>query len=190
MSAEQSWTRPEPRIRPDTKWAADMPVGPWTSEPDKVQWIDDATGLDCLIVRGPMGALCGYVGIAPDHPWHGKSYSSCLADDCTNEYCYEHSPEALVRVHGGLTYSDACSESVDPARGICHVPAPGRPHDVWWFGFDCGHSYDLTLYDVVKAEQEQHRYPWAVDPKANYRSVEYVKAECADLARQLAEVTA
>lgn len=27
------------------------PIGQWTNEPDKVQWIDEATGLDCLIVR-------------------------------------------------------------------------------------------------------------------------------------------
>lgn len=38
--------------------------GPWTAEPDKRQWRDEATGLPCLIVRGPHGAFCGYVGVA------------------------------------------------------------------------------------------------------------------------------
>lgn len=37
--------------------------GVWDSEPDKIQWQDAETGLPCLIVRGPVGALCGYVGV-------------------------------------------------------------------------------------------------------------------------------
>lgn len=48
--------------------------GPWQSEPDKRQWQDDATGLPCLIVRGPVGALCGYVGVPEGHPAYGLSY--------------------------------------------------------------------------------------------------------------------
>ncbi len=31
--------------------------GPWQSEPDKRQWQDEATGLPCLIVRGPAIAV-------------------------------------------------------------------------------------------------------------------------------------
>lgn len=48
--------------------------GPWQEEPDKIQYVDEATGLPCLIVRnGPtIGALCGYVGVLPGHPLHGK----------------------------------------------------------------------------------------------------------------------
>jgi hypothetical protein len=48
--------------------------GPWQSEPDKMQWQDEATGLPCLLLRGPMGALCGYVGIPPEHPAYGLHY--------------------------------------------------------------------------------------------------------------------
>lgn len=47
--------------------------GPWQSEPDKRQWQDEATGLPCLIVRGPVGALCGYVGVPLEHPAYGLS---------------------------------------------------------------------------------------------------------------------
>ena len=39
--------------------------GEWTDEPDKLQWVDEATGFDCLIVRNSLGALCGYVGVSP-----------------------------------------------------------------------------------------------------------------------------
>jgi hypothetical protein len=34
--------------------------GPWTDEPDKVQWTDTATGLPCLAKRNPRGGhWCG-----------------------------------------------------------------------------------------------------------------------------------
>ena len=32
-----------------------------------------ATDLDCLAVRNQHGSWCGYVGVAPGHPWHGRS---------------------------------------------------------------------------------------------------------------------
>lgn len=60
--------------------------GPWLREPDKAQWIDPATGLQCLIVRKCLGFLCGYVGIPAKHPYFGRDY-----DDVD------------VRVHGNMT---------------------------------------------------------------------------------------
>lgn len=47
--------------------------GPWQSEPDKMQWRDEATGFACLIVRWPVGALCGYVGVPKMHQVYGLS---------------------------------------------------------------------------------------------------------------------
>lgn len=91
----------EYRTKDKSKW----PRGPWDDEPDKVQWQDEATGLPCLIVRSPVGALCGYVGVPPDHPWHGKEY-----DD-----------EALigVEVHGGLSFAAFCQPGPEN-QSICH----------------------------------------------------------------------
>lgn len=160
----------------------DWPRGEWDLEPDKVQWVDEVTGLDCLIVRGPVGALCGYVGVPPEHSWHGIGYSDHLPVECAknadpDDYCFSHSPEASMQVHGGLTYSDACQPSDDESRGICHVPEPGRPDDVWWFGFDCAHAWDIAP-----------RYDHSFEPDSFYRSVSYVEREIADLARQLSEV--
>lgn len=48
--------------------------GEWHSEPDKVHWLDNETGLPCLIIRGSHGALNGYVGIPIYHPAYGLSY--------------------------------------------------------------------------------------------------------------------
>ena len=68
--------------------------GPWQGEPDKKQWQDAETGLACLAVRGPGGHWCGYVGVAPGHPWHGQDYDHPNAD-----------------VHGGLTFAASCEHA-------------------------------------------------------------------------------
>jgi hypothetical protein len=161
------------------------PRGEWDHEPDKIQWVDETTGLDCLIVRnGAGGNLCGYVGVPPGHPWHGVGYSDHLKVECDAEWCWTdgHRPDATVEVHGGLTYSDPCQESADPARGICHVPEPGRPDDVWWFGFDCAHAWDLS-----PGYQRYLGMPPMGDE--TYKPVAYVRREVETLARQLAEVS-
>ncbi len=103
--------------------------GPWNSEPDKVQWIDKASKLHCLIIRADgMGHLCGYVGLPAGHLWHGIGY-----EDLSREYNLD--------VHGGLTYSGPFDEI--------------EPELTWWLGFDCAHAGDLSpgiarLSDVDK----------------------------------------
>jgi hypothetical protein len=147
--------------------------GPWQHEPDKEQWQDEATGFACLLKRNPVGALCGYVGVPEGHPWHGSDYSpGWRAEDD------EPLSPALqllddVEVHGGLTYAASCQEGPEDAT-ICHVPAPGEPEPLWWFGFDCAHSWDRCPgYRRL-----------SLGSGDTYRDVAYVKAECASLARQ------
>lgn len=93
------------------------PRGEWDTEPDRVEWFDKATGMPCPIVRNPMGALCGYVGVPEEHPHFGKGYDNV-------DY----------RAHGGLTYADACQVG----GAVCHAGDDKR----WWFGFDCAHHGD------------------------------------------------
>ena len=172
MSGERSYTTID-----KTGWGD----GPWNEEPDKIQWIDEATGLDCLIVRNRLGALCGYVGVPPEHPWHGIGYSTPLSGDADD---YEHRPDYLTDVHGGLTYADRCQEDAPAESGICHVPLPGRHPDAWWFGFDCAHSCDVVP-GIEAREREMGFGPRVRMPYEAYRTVAYVKAECAKLAAQL-----
>jgi hypothetical protein len=186
---------------------AAWPPGPWKQEPDKKQWKDEATGLACLIVRGPSGSLCGYVGVERGHPAHGAGY-----DDVD------------VKVHGGLTFASGCAEhptlerweawrqrayarraeaqrypvgdaahllkerAVEledfdafcrwaTASGICHIPGEGEPDDVWWLGFDCAHSGDFL--------PRHHRPDDIVRDWETYKDWTYVEAEVTDLARQL-----
>jgi hypothetical protein len=148
--------------------------GPWDDEPDKVVWTDPDTGLAAMIVRGPVGALCGYVGVPETHPWHGVGYSECLID-CGDTWC-GHCPDDKLQVHGGVTFADGCAEGDNPSTGICHLDEAGP---VWWFGFDCAHCQDLApsllRYGVFSTD-------------GTYRDLRYVIAEVRSLAAQLAGV--
>lgn len=138
--------------RDKTKWGK----GEWLREPDKVQWVDQATGLDCLAHRNRMGAWCGYVGVPEGHPFFEQ-------------------PHVDVDVHGGLTYAGFCQSTDDEAHGVCHVAYPGRPEHVWWLGFDCGHAFDLVP-----------GIPFGSLVDEEYRTLPYVEAEVTRLALQLA----
>jgi hypothetical protein len=151
------------------------PDGPWQDEPDKIEWVDPATGYDCLIERNHYGPLCGYVAVPPQHPYHGAHYS-----------------EINVHVHGGLSYSplghgrelSGTAVHVDHDRDLPNS-AFGLPfrerlppgQHVWWLGFDCAHGYD-----VIPAWPD-----WQIDPAATYKTVVYVRREVTRLAKQLHE---
>lgn len=143
--------------------------GAWDGEPDKVQWTDEATGLVCLAKRNyDSGNWCGYVGVDATHPWHGKDY-----DDL---------PDYGPGVHGGLTYADACQEG-PPAATICHIPEPGQPDHLWWFGFDCHHCDDLAPGYAARYRDAEYS---AIFTDGIYRTLQYVRNECRDLAWQIA----
>lgn len=163
MPRRSYWERSEAMERIEYRDVIDKSKwrrGPWDSEPDKVQWPDAATGLPCLIVRGPCGNLCGYVGVPPGHPLYERD-----CDDCP------------VMAHGGLTFSDRCQSGRPEDRGVCHRPAPGESDDVWWLGFDCAHWGDLVP-----------SYPNVGMPDELYRDIGYVTDQCRSLAAQLAYV--
>lgn len=139
---------------------AEFGPGPWAGEPGRAEWY--SYGLPCLIRRNRMGVWCGYVAVPPGHPFHGEDYDLLS-----------------VEVHGRLGYADFCDG--EEGVGICHVPRPGEPGDVYWFGFDCGHYCDVLpsgLGDQDHGESE-----------GSYRDVAYVTAETEKLAAQLAAVT-
>jgi hypothetical protein len=141
--------------------------GPWQAEPDKVQWRDEATGLPCLAKRGNphFGNWCGYVGVPEAHP------------------LFKTDGEGLV-VHGGITFTGTCDDGPE-AETICHIPEPGEPDHVWWFGFDCGHFRDFM--PGLRAIEIGRGYEPLPEPDVIYKDLGYVVRECEDLARQLIE---
>lgn len=135
--------------------------GPWQSEPDRIDFRH--AGLACFVQRNHMGVLCGYVGVPEGHPAHGKSYDDVDVD-----------------VHGGLTYARECHGSV------CHVPEPGEPDRVWWFGFDCGHAWDL-----MPCGSSPELLSKGIDIRfGTYRDLAFARAEVERLAEQLAAIGA
>lgn len=180
--------------------------GPWQDEPDKRQWIDPETGLPCLIVRGPVGALCGYVCVSEGHPLFGVPYSDRAplprerlvamleARGALDLYESDLDTEegvdvgALFSVHGGLTFARHCAEG-EPDHGICHRPEPGEPDHVWWFGFDCAHCDDYVP-GLISDYRDPLGTPTGWGTVIEYRDRAYVEAECASLAKQLAGVAA
>lgn len=141
-------------------FGARLPEGPWHSEPDHLEFRSGG-GLPCLIHRNHLGAWCGYVGVPPGHPWHGRD---------RNEL-----PDPYPEAHGGLTYSGRC-------RGeICHVPEPGESDDVWWLGFDCNHWNDMSLVEVSMSAGGDGWPGGGI-----YRTAEYARAETLSLAEQAA----
>lgn len=143
--------KPEDYTVDKSKWGD----GEWMKEPDRLDW--EHEGMTCMALRHPLsGHWCGYVGVPPSHPWHGKDYNDCN-----------------VEVHGGLTYGAACKGNV------CHTPKPGEPAHLWWLGFDCAHSGDLSPgYDSAYRFEEY----------ASYKSLDYVKHVTEHLAVQVKEV--
>jgi hypothetical protein len=157
-----------------SKW---VPGGPWDNEPDRAEWRHE--GLPCLMVRGPVGAWCGYVAVPPGHPWHAKHADDVDADD----------------VHGGLTYSGACSGH------ICHVPEPGETEAIWWLGFDTAHAFDFWSWSNRDAFNAFDQIRATISPDSatvhahgavleRYRDFGYVKAEVERLAEQAAALQA
>lgn len=148
--------------------------GPWDDEPDKVVWTDETTGFAAMVVRGPSGALCGYVGLPSSHPFHGRGYDECTGG-CEETYC-EHSVEVMMTVHGGITFADSCDDRAEDHRtAICHLDEDGGP--VWWFGFDTAHCGDLLPYHSMRRARSGDVY----------RDLPYVVNEVTSLAAQLSE---
>jgi hypothetical protein len=103
------------------------------------------------------------------------------------EYCddgYHHActPGGIVHVHGGLTFAAGCAHGEDEAEGVCHRPGAGEPDDVWWFGFDCAHSGDLS------PATRSIRTGSVVAVREVYRDLSYVEEQVSRLARQLVAV--
>lgn len=92
-----------------------------------IQFDNEINGFRCVIARMPLGHLCGYVALKPNHPLYGKEYGGTY-DEKTDEYT--GSPVDVLDVHGGITYSEA--ELLDT-----------KSVDTWWLGFDCAHGQDF-----------------------------------------------
>ena len=160
--------------------------GPWNNEADKVAWVDEATGLGCIMLRQKNGTISGYVGVGPEHPLFGFE-ADAVPVGVSNT------------VHGGVTYGKACEVNrfARVAWGkprkerytVCHVTRVRMVQDyrtvqttddefhedLWWLGFDTDHPGDL----VPNGRYGEGR-------KCDvYRDQSFVYENCIELARKL-----
>lgn len=144
---------------------SDWPSGPWDDEPDTASWRDEQTGLACRALRAGdgSGAWCGYVGVEPGHPLHGKSRD-----------------EAKLDAHGGVNFAGTTHR--------CEDCQDKWPLGMWWFGFDCAHAFDVQPGMAARFPGLARLYferrgggpgGWS------YKTLGFVRHECAHLARQL-----
>lgn len=181
--ADTSITALQVYCNPDRRPSGD---GPWNNEADKVSWVDEETGLGCIMLRQQNGTISGYVGVGPDHPLFG--------------YEADAVPVGISNtVHGGVTYGKACEINRFERRAhgkprrerytVCHTTwvrtvqdyrtvqtTEDEFHeDLWWLGFDTDHPGDL----VPNCRYGEGR-------KGDvYRDQSFVYANCIELARKL-----
>jgi hypothetical protein len=145
-------------------------------QPYKIEreWIH--AGLRCVVTQAwEAQHRCGYVRVPPGHPVHGHE-----AEDLGN-----------VQVHGGINFAE-----IEPCTE--HEDGQG-----WWFGFHCGHAWDLRYDPNVDLERlspstrETFEYMGKHLPTIlrgfggeHYWTEDEVAAECDGLADQLAEIAA
>lgn len=84
----------------------------WDSEPDRVEFIH--CGLRCLILRGPMGSLNGYVELP----------------ESSSAWGMDHMWENPFEVHGGITFSGTLDQIM-------------QEETYYAVGFDTAHAWDV-----------------------------------------------
>ena len=92
--------------------------------------------LETLAGADRDGWRCGYIGVHPAHPWHGRSYDETGPRDAS--------------VHGGITWS--AEHADNPGLDFASIPT-----DCWVMGFDCAHHGDtmaICTLDYVCSELE------------------------------------
>lgn len=100
--------------------------------------------LQCFVRSGPMSTN-GYVAVPESHPWYKVHCFECPIK-CGERWC-DHTPEAVIAVHGGLTYSALAVEG-------------------WVFGFDTAHYNDYVPYLRIHGLDEDELNVWDTESLA------------------------
>jgi len=101
------------------------------------------------------------------HPLSDAIQYLTLWEDTYNDY------EAWIERHNAIT--------------IRHVTELGEPNDVWWFGFDCNHAFDLApkVEMILRTLMPRHLRG---NYRETYRDLNYVVGECTSLAKELMQI--
>jgi hypothetical protein len=106
-----------------------------------MEFVDDKTRFNCVVIRGPHGGINGYVQIPTYHHLNKSGYGAA----------HEASE---ISVHGGLTYAGE-GDAISNLGG-------------WWFGFDTAHSGDLSpRYPRVLADEAYKNIEYVIAETKN-----------------------
>ncbi len=203
----------EYRTMDKSKWKD----GPWQNEPDKKQWLDSETGMPCLIIRNNVGALCGYVGVAKNHPLFGLDYDKshpCLVElweqaksgtigkrgiftlifASSEENNTNPRIDMVFDVHGSLTFSGACMKHNPAYPNVTPeiLESEGICHLV-----EDGEDDNVWWFGFdcghcddwsPKLYGEEPQWQQYYGKDMIYRDIDYVTAEVQSLAKQLKAV--
>lgn len=196
---------------------------PWKLETEnRLDW--EFHGYHCALRRNEWGSWCGYVGITSTNPLFKlgmsepseylnarlKTLNESYMDDKTpvisimlemlTNRKLQPTPAITLKVHGGITWAD------------CHILYNPEDDNIWWFGFDCAHSTDLSPYLKEMTEisltipeiREFYDNMTAMlrtalggdfnpdlehyEDERTYRTMDYAKNETEELAQQLREI--
>jgi len=117
------------------------------------------------------GHWCGYVGVANNHKLYEVEYSDIPW-------------EIQEDVHGSITFSQKCTKDKPESEGVCHKPGDGETDDIWWFGFDCAHSDDVTPI-LLSLDNGRFINRFSAGHHS-YKSIDYIQAQCRSFAEKLA----
>ncbi|WP_064830964.1 hypothetical protein [Rhizobium phaseoli] len=137
-------------------------AGVWDLEPDQKSFIH--AGLRCELRRGPVGAWCGYVGVDEAHPWFGKHYDA-VVDGVPPENATIAELGVMSALFSGQDIDDVnrrapicllvpCHEGLTYANKGSHIEPDSK---LWWFGFDCSHSGDLSPKSIISFDDDVYR---------------------------------
>lgn len=142
-----------------------MAEGPWETEPDRLEWRDEATDKPCLIVRPTHGALCGYVAVGPESPLYECRYGEPAIDG--------------LDAHGGVTYTgygDLVHHEIHRALQLSKM---------WWIGFDCAHATDYVPNPSRSIYLFLESLSHSTSASANYKTFDTVKGYVTALAASI-----
>lgn len=117
----------------------------------------------CVIMRhSKYLTYCGYVGIEKNHKFYipKRMYTHLIDDKCD--------------VHGGITYKQY-------PNTFCY---PFFRDDLFYVGFDCNHSGDICLRDLVEYPERRNHYK-EVFHDYTFKTRTYVVAHIKSLVNQL-----
>lgn len=134
--------------------------GPWDGEPDEHSWVYN--DYRCIAARSLMGYWTAAVRVPGGHPLHGVEQiegNECDIDE--------------LDVHRGVDFASQDSKGD------------------FWIGFSCNHLYDYMPQVMASLREVQlpaDNLLWGICPIENYRTLQYVMADCEALVDQLKEL--